>query len=140
MQRNQTINTFPVDKFRIGHCHCHRNLKKGEVFALQKVISFPWLAIRLDEISNKGSVKEGVCRATKSCALLKVQLGESAQVNSSVGDADRYMLMPTLEDSVSQCCLWTSQICVRKSHSEKVQLLIHCSVCYSPPYSKCKTN
>jgi len=31
MQRNQTINMFPVGKLNTGHCHYHRKLTKEEI-------------------------------------------------------------------------------------------------------------
>lgn len=37
--------------------------------------------------------------ASNNCALMQVQLGKSAQLNSSVGDNDMYLLVPTLENS-----------------------------------------
>lgn len=37
--------------------------------------------------------------ASNNCAVMQVQLGKSAQLNSSVGDNDMCMLVPTLENS-----------------------------------------
>lgn len=37
--------------------------------------------------------------ASNNCALMQVQLGKSAQLNSSVRDNDIYLLVPTLENS-----------------------------------------
>lgn len=37
--------------------------------------------------------------ASNYCALMQVQLGKSAQLNSSLGDNGIYLLVPTLENS-----------------------------------------
>lgn len=37
--------------------------------------------------------------ASNNCALMQVQLGKSAQLNSSVGANGMHLLVPTLENS-----------------------------------------
>lgn len=43
--------------------------------------------------------KDVLAFPSNNCALMQAELGKSAQLNSSVGDNDMYMLVPNLENS-----------------------------------------
>lgn len=55
--------------------------------------------IRWIRLQMKCKEKGVLAFASNNCALMQVQLGKSAQLNSSVGDNDMYLLVPTLENS-----------------------------------------